>query len=78
MQNAPEHTGIGASYIHIKHKFNINRDEILERGLQAVKYAKTFVEDVEFYAEDAGRTDLEFLARLTEAVIRAGAIYSNV
>lgn len=72
------HTGIGASDIHIKHKFNSNRDEILERGVQAVKYAKTFVEDVEFYAEDAGRADLEFLARLTEAVIKAGATEVNL
>lgn len=72
------HTGIGSSDIHIKHKFNSNRDEILERGVEAVKYAKRFVEDVEFYAEDAGRADLEFLARLTEAVIKAGATVVNL
>ncbi|WP_341228622.1 2-isopropylmalate synthase [uncultured Arcticibacterium sp.] len=72
------HTGIGSSDIHIKHKFNSNRDEILERGVEAVKYAKSFVDDVEFYAEDAGRADLEFLARLTEAVIKAGATVVNL
>jgi 2-isopropylmalate synthase len=72
------HTGIGSSDIHIQYKFNSNRDEILQRGVEAVKYAKTFVEDVEFYAEDAGRADLEFLARLTEAVIKAGATVVNL
>ncbi|MCP9766731.1 2-isopropylmalate synthase [Lacihabitans sp. LS3-19] len=72
------HTGIGSSDIHIQHKFNSNRDEILQRGVDAVKYARTFVEDVEFYAEDAGRADLEFLARLTEAVIKAGATVVNL
>ncbi len=72
------HTGIGSSDIHIKYKFNSNKDEILQRGVDAVKYAKTFVEDVEFYAEDAGRADLEFLARLTEAVIKAGATVVNL
>lgn len=72
------HTGIGASDIHIKHKFNSNHDDILERGVAAVKYAKKFVEDVEFYAEDAGRADIEFLARLTEAVIKAGATVVNL
>jgi 2-isopropylmalate synthase len=72
------HTGIGSSDIHIQHKFNSNRDEILQRGVDAVKYAKTFVEDVEFYAEDAGRADIEFLARLTEAVIKAGATVVNL
>ncbi len=72
------HTGIGASDIHIKYKFNSNRDEILERGVEAVKYAKRFVDDVEFYAEDAGRADIEFLARLTEAVIKAGATVVNL
>src|SRR5690606_18060316 len=63
------HTGIGASDMHIKHKFNSTRDEILERAVYAVKYAKTFVEDVEFYAEDAGRADIEYLSRMVEAVI---------
>jgi 2-isopropylmalate synthase len=72
------HTGIGSSDTHIKYKFNSNREDILERGVEAVKYAKTFVEDVEFYAEDAGRADLEFLARLTEAVIKAGATVVNL
>lgn len=72
------HTGIGASDMHIKYKFNSTREDILVRAVDAVKYAKSFVEDVEFYAEDAGRADLEFLARLTEAVIKAGATVVNL
>jgi 2-isopropylmalate synthase len=66
------HTGIGSSDNHIKYKFNSTREEILERAIAAVKLARNYVDDVEFYAEDAGRADLEFLARLTEAVIKAG------
>lgn len=72
------HTGIGSSDMHIKYKFNSTRDEILKRGVEAVKYARNLVDDVEFYAEDAGRSDLEFLARLTEAVIDAGASVVNL
>jgi 2-isopropylmalate synthase len=72
------HTGIGTSDSHIKHKFNATRDEIIERAVAAVTYAKTFVEDVEFYAEDAGRTDNEFLARVCEAVVKAGATVLNI
>ncbi len=72
------HTGIGSSDNHIRYKFNSTREEILERAVAAVKLARNFVPDVEFYAEDAGRADLEFLARLTEAVIRAGATVVNV
>src|SRR5690606_32872516 len=72
------HTGIGTSESHIKFKFNSNKDAIIERAVAAVKYAKTFVEDVEFYAEDAGRTDNEFLARVCEAVITAGATVLNI
>ncbi|HIY76179.1 MAG TPA: 2-isopropylmalate synthase, partial [Candidatus Sphingobacterium stercorigallinarum] len=72
------HTGIGASDMHIKYKFNSTREEILARGVEAVKYAKKFVEDVEFYAEDAGRADLEFLAQMIEAVIAAGATVVNI
>ncbi|MEP2056896.1 2-isopropylmalate synthase [Maribacter litoralis] len=72
------HTGIGTSDSHIKHKFNSNRDAIIERAVAAVSYAKTFVEDVEFYAEDAGRTDNEFLARVCEAVVKAGATVLNI
>ncbi|APQ19125.1 2-isopropylmalate synthase [Maribacter hydrothermalis] len=72
------HTGIGTSDSHIKYKFNSNRDTIIERAVAAVSYAKTFVEDVEFYAEDAGRTDNEFLARVCEAVIKAGATVLNI
>lgn len=72
------HTGIGTSDSHIKYKFNSNKDAIIERAVAAVSYAKTFVEDVEFYAEDAGRTDNEFLARVCEAVVAAGATVLNI
>ena len=72
------HTGIGTSDEHIRYKFNSNRKEILERAVRAVKYAKKYVEDVEFYAEDAGRTDKEYLARVVEAVIKAGATVVNI
>ncbi|MBT2619599.1 MULTISPECIES: 2-isopropylmalate synthase [Chryseobacterium] len=72
------HTGIGTSDSHIRYKFNSTREDILERAVDAVKYAKSFVEDVEFYAEDAGRTDNEFLARVCEAVIKAGATVLNI
>lgn len=72
------HTGIGTSDSHIKFKFNSNRDAIIDRAFKAVSYAKSFVEDVEFYAEDAGRTDNEYLARVCEAVIKAGATVLNI
>lgn len=72
------HTGIGTSDNHIKFKFNSTRESVLERAVEAVKYAKTFVEDVEFYAEDAGRTDNEFLAKVCEEVIKAGATVLNI
>lgn len=72
------HTGIGTSDEHIKYKFNSTREEIIERGVAAVKYAKKYVEDVEFYCEDAGRTDNEYLARVVEAVIKAGATVVNI
>lgn len=72
------HTGIGTSDSHIKFKFNSNKDAIIERAIEAVAYAKSFVEDVEFYAEDAGRTDNEFLARVCEAAIKAGATVLNI
>ncbi len=72
------HTGIGTSDSHIRYKFNSNREEIIERAVRAVKYAKQNVEDVEFYAEDAGRTDNEYLARVVEAVIKAGATVVNI
>ncbi len=72
------HTGIGASDMHIKYKFNSTREEILERAVAAVKHAKSYVEDVEFYAEDAGRADLAFLAQMVEAVIAAGATVVNI
>lgn len=72
------HTGIGTSDFHIKAKFNATREEILQRAVQAVTWAKNFVDDVEFYAEDAGRTDNEYLARVIEAVIRAGATVVNI
>lgn len=72
------HTGIGSSDMHIKYKFNSTREEILERAVAAVKHAKSYVEDVEFYAEDAGRADLEFLAKMVESVIAAGATVVNI
>ncbi len=72
------HTGIGTSDSHIKYKFNSNRKDIIERAVQAVKYAKSFVEDVEFYAEDAGRTDNDYLARVCEEAIKAGATVLNI
>ena len=72
------HTGIGTSDYHIRYKFNSTREEILERAIGCVSYAKKFVEDVQFYAEDAGRTDNEYLARVIEAVIRAGATVVNI
>ena len=72
------HTGIGTSESHIKFKFNSNKEAIIERAVAAVTYAKSFVEDVEFYAEDAGRTDNEFLARVCEAVVKAGATVLNI
>jgi len=72
------HTGIGSSDFHIQYKFNSTREEILERAIGAVKYAKSLVEDVEFYAEDAGRADKDFLATMIEAVIKAGATVVNI
>lgn len=72
------HTGIGTSDSHIKHKFNSDRETILKRAYDAVTFAKSFVEDVEFYAEDAGRTDNEFLARVCEVAIKAGATVLNI
>lgn len=72
------HTGIGTSDPHIKYKFNSTREEIIERAVKAVKYARRFVDDVEFYAEDAGRTENEYLARVVEAAIAAGATVVNI
>ena len=72
------HTGIGTSDSHIIHKFKSNKDTIIERAFAAVKYAKSFVEDVEFYAEDAGRTENDYLARVCEAAIKAGATVLNI
>ena len=72
------HTGIGTSYLHIYHKLMSTEEKVLERAVHAVKYAKKYVEDVEFYAEDAGRTDNEYLARVIEAVIAAGATVINI
>ena len=72
------HTGIGTSDSHIRYKFNSTREDIIERAVWAVKYARQFVDDVEFYAEDAGRTDNDYLARVVEAVIKAGATVVNI
>jgi 2-isopropylmalate synthase len=77
-KNPRIHTGIGTSDLHIRAKFNSNREEIIERAVQAVKWAKNLVADVEFYAEDAGRTENAYLARVVEAVIKAGATVINV
>jgi 2-isopropylmalate synthase len=72
------HTGIGTSDTHIKYKFNSNREEIIERAVKAVKHARKYVDDVEFYAEDAGRTENEYLARVVQAVVDAGATVVNI
>jgi 2-isopropylmalate synthase len=72
------HTGIGTSYYHINDKLRTTEDEIIRRAVEAVKYARNFVDDVEFYAEDAGRSDNVFLAKVTEAVIKAGATVVNI
>ena len=77
-KNPRIHTGIGTSDSHIIHKFKTNREDIIERAYAAVSYAKSFVEDVEFYAEDAGRTDNDYLARVCEAAIKAGATVLNI
>src|SRR6187431_756920 len=77
-RNPRIHTGIGTSDLHIKAKFNSTREEILERAIQCVKWARNWVDDVEFYAEDAGRTDNDFLAKVVEAVIKAGATVVNI
>ena len=72
------HTGIGTSESHIKHKFKSTPEKIIKRAIEAVRYAKSFVDDVEFYAEDAGRTDNKFLAQICEEVIKAGATVLNI
>ncbi|WP_048504494.1 2-isopropylmalate synthase, partial [Chryseobacterium sp. BLS98] len=72
------HTGIGTSDSHIRYKFNSTREDIIERAAEAVRYAKSYVEDVEFYAEDAGRTDNAYLAKVCEEVIKAGATVLNI
>lgn len=72
------HTGIGTSIYHIHEKLNSTPEEIIRRAVDAVKYARQFVDDVEFYAEDAGRTEAEYLARVVEAVIQAGATVVNI
>ena len=77
-KNPRIHTGIGTSDMHIKYKFNSNRKKIIEQGFDAVKYAKKYVSDVEFYAEDAGRTDNKFLAQVCEKMIEAGATVINI
>ena len=72
------HTGIGASDMHIKYKFNSTREKILAQAVSAVKYARKYFDDIEFYAEDAGRADQDFLAKMVEEVIKAGATVINV
>ena len=72
------HTGIGTSDSHIKNKFNSNREDILARAIQCVKWARNYTDNVEFYAEDAGRTDNDYLAKVIEEVIKAGATTVNI
>jgi len=72
------HTGIGSSDVHIEHKLRTTRDKVIEQGVAAVKYARRFVDDVEFFCEDAGRADIAFLAKMVEAVIAAGATVVNI
>lgn len=72
------HTGIGTSDLHIKSKFNSNREDILARAIQCVKWARKYTDNIEFYAEDAGRTDNDYLAKVIEAVIKAGATTVNI
>jgi 2-isopropylmalate synthase len=74
----PIHTGIGTSDLHIRAKFNSNREEILQRAIKCVTWARNFTDNVEFYAEDAGRTENDYLARVIEAVIKAGATTVNI
>ena len=77
-KNPRIHTGIGTSESHIRYKFNSNKEKIIERAVDAVSYAKKFINDIEFYAEDAGRTDNNFLALICEKVIKAGATVLNI
>ena len=72
------HTGIGTSEVHIKYKFNSNKDSIIEIAKKSVAHARKYVDDVEFYAEDAGRTENEFLAKVCEEVIKSGATVLNI
>ena len=72
------HTGIGTSCYHVRYKLQLTEEQVIERAIEAVKYAKRFVEDVEFYAEDAGRTDEEFLAKVVQEVIKVGATVVNI
>ena len=72
------HTGIGTSESHIKYKFNSSQDDVIKRAKEAVSYAKNFMDDIEFYAEDAGRTDNVFLAKVCEEVIKSGATVLNI
>lgn len=72
------HTGIGASDTHIKYKFNSTREKILNQAVSAVKYSRKYFDDIEFYAEDAGRADQDFLAKMVEEVIKAGATVINI
>ena len=72
------HTGIGASDIHIKYKFKSTREKILEQAISSVKYSRKYFDDIEFYPEDAGRADQDFLAKMVESVIDAGATVINI
>ena len=72
------HTGLGVSPSHLRDKLRMTEDEAIERAIHAVKYARNFVDDVEFYAEDAGRAEQDFLVRIIEAAVKAGATVVNI
>src|SRR2546430_988472 len=72
------HTGLGVSDSHLQYKLKMTREEAMERGVSAVKHAKKYVEDVEYFLEDSGRADVDYLCRVIEAVIKAGATVINI
>jgi len=72
------HTGLGVSPSHLRDKLHMTPDECVERAVHCVRYARNLCDDVQFYAEDAGRSDYAFLARICEEVIRAGATVVNI
>ncbi len=77
-EQARIHTFIATSDIHLQHKLRMSREEVLETAVAAVKHAKAYTSDVEFSPEDAARSDFDFLCRVLEAVIAAGATVVNI